>query len=342
MSISDALNRLSQGESLTVQQTKEIFDTIMGGDATPAQIGGILMALRSKGEAVEEITGAALAMRDASVKVDVDVEYLVDTCGTGGSGANKLFNVSTASAFVAAAGGAHVAKHGNRAASSKSGSADVLEEAGVNLELTPNQVGRCISEVGIGFLFAMAHHPAMRFAGPVRKELGVRTVFNLLGPLTNPISAKRQVLGVFDSGLLRPIAEVARELGSEHVLVVHAAGLDELSIGSTSEVAELRDGQIEEYQISPDDVGIPIQDVSELTCDSPTESLVLIKQALAGDQNKAATDLVALNAGAALFVAGVAGDLSHGVGLAQDLIASGQAAEKLKEFVAVTKVMSNA
>ena len=340
MNFSEALNQITQGDSLSVDQSKSIFDTIMAGDATSAQIGGMLMALRTKGESISEITGAALAMRQASVKVEVEVDYLVDTCGTGGSGEHKLFNVSTASALVAAAGGAHVAKHGNRAASSKSGSADVLEEAGVNLELTPDQVGRCIAEVGIGFLFAMAHHPAMRFAGPVRKELGVRTVFNLLGPLTNPTSAKRQVLGVFDPRLLRPVAEVAKHLGSEHVLVVHSDGLDELNIQGSSEVAELRDGNIDEYQINPADLGIESQDVSTLRCGSPAESFALIKAALTDAENKPASDLVALNAGAALYVAGIVGDLKNGVVLAQDLISSGQAGEKLKELITITKAMA--
>lgn len=341
MNIADALTFLTQGEDLSLHQTKAVFDLIMSGEATPAQIGGVLMALRTKGEAIPEIAGAALAMREASVKVNVEVENLVDTCGTGGSGTHKLFNVSTAAAFVAAAGGAHVAKHGNRAATSKSGSADVLELAGVDLELTADQVGRCIEEAGIGFLFAMNHHPAMRFAGPVRKELGVRTVFNVLGPLTNPASAKRQLLGVFAPNMQRPLAKVLEQLGSDHVLVVHADGLDELTVGGASAIVELRDGHIEEYSVEPADFGLDEHDVNELRCESPAESLQLIQSALAGNENQAASDLVALNAGAALYVAGVAGSLANGVAMAQDLIITGQAAEKFKEFVALTKAMTS-
>lgn len=342
MNISDALNILSGDEDLSINQAKALFDSIMGGEATPAQIGGILMALRTKGESVQEIAGAAMAMREASVKVAVQAEYLVDTCGTGGSGAHKLFNVSSAAAFVAAAGGANVAKHGNRAASSKSGSADVLELAGVNLELNPEQVGRCIDEVGIGFLFAMAHHPAMRFAGPVRKELGVRTVFNLLGPLTNPASAQHQVLGVFAPELQRTIAKVLQQLGSKHVLVVHADGLDELTVAGPSSIVELRDGQIDEYTVEPADFGLDEHAVDELHCDSPQESLALIQAALKGTENRAATDLVALNAGAALYAADIAQSMANGIAMAQDLIITGQALEKFKEFVALTRAMAEA
>ena len=341
MKISDALQLLTNGEHLSTHQARAVFDQIMSGDASPAHIAAILASLRTKGEEIQEITGAALAMRDASVKVDVDVEYLVDTCGTGGSGTHKLFNVSTAAAIVAAAGGAHVAKHGNRAASSKSGSADVLEAAGANIDLTAEQVGRCITEVGLGFLFAMSHHPAMRYAGPVRKELAIRTIFNLLGPLTNPASAKRQVLGVFERDLQRPIARVAEQLGIEHVLVVHADGLDELSVGGASQVVELHNGHIDEYTIEPADFGLEEHDVSPLRCDSPAGSLALIQSALSDDDNQAASDLVAINAGAALYVSGVAGSMANGVAMAQDLIITGQAAEKFKEFIAITKAMAN-
>lgn len=340
MNIAEALTSLTTGEDLSFHQTKAIFDLIMAGEATAGQIGGVLMALQTKGAAVQEIAGAASAMRDASVKVDVDIENLVDTCGTGGSGAHKLFNVSTAAAFVAAAGGANVAKHGNRAASSKSGSADVLELAGVSLDLSPEQVARCIKEVGVGFLFAMSHHPAMRFAGPVRKELGVRTIFNVLGPLTNPAAAKRQVLGVFAADLQRPLAKVLAQLGAEHVLVVHAHGLDELSVSGASSIVELRDGHLEEYTVEPADFGLDEHDVSTLHCNSPTESLALIQSALSGTENQAASDLVALNAGAALYAADVAGSLANGVAMAQDLIITGQASEKFKEFVALTKAIS--
>lgn len=339
MNITDALTTLTNGEDLSLHQSEAIFQLIMNGEATPAQIGGILMALRTKGESVQEIAGAALAMREAAVKVKVDVEHLVDTCGTGGSGAHKLFNVSTAAAVVAAAGGAHVAKHGNRAATSKSGSADVLEQAGVNLDLSAEEVGRCITEVGIGFLFAMNHHPAMRHAGPVRKEMGVRTVFNLLGPLTNPASAPSQLLGVFSADLQKTVARVLQQLGSEHALVVHADGLDELTVSGPSRVVELHNGHIDEYTIEPGDFGMDEHDISSLKCDSPEESLKLVQVALDGEESQVAADLVALNAGAALYVSGRAGSLANGVAMAQDLIMTGQAAEKFKEFIALTKAM---
>ena len=304
----------------------------MRGEATPAQIGAILVGLRAKGETPAEIAGAAMAMREAALKVDVDVPNLVDTAGTGGSGKHKLFNVSTAAAIVAAAAGAHVAKHGNRAASSVSGSADVLELAGVDIALNPEQIARCIKEVGIGFLFAQAHHSAMRFAGPVRAELGIKTVFNLLGPLTNPASAKRQVIGVFDPQWQRPMAEVAQKLGAEHVLVVHSQGLDEISASGESRVVELRDGHIEQFSIEPADFGLENQSIKGLRAKSPQESLELIQQALDGSQNLAATNIVALNGGAAIYASGVASSLANGVMMAEDVIMTGQSKEKFEDL----------
>ena len=336
--MNEALAALVAGRDLGRGQTRAVFDTIMGGEATPAQIAAVLVGLRAKGETVEEITGAVEAMRAVSTKVDVDVANLVDTCGTGGSGAAKRFNISTAAAFVAAAAGAHVAKHGNRGASSASGSADVLEAAGANLELEPDQVGRCIREVGVGFLFAVRHHAAMRHAGPVRRELGIGTIFNLLGPLTNPAGAKRQVLGVFSPAWQRPLAEVAQALGSERVLVVHSDGLDELSIQGRSVVVELNDGRIDSYEVSPSDFGLREKTMDTLRAETPEQSLGLIRSAL-NESNEAASDVVALNAGAAIYASGVATTLANGVVLAQDLIASGQASEKLKEFVDLTQMM---
>ena len=338
MKMHEALQNLATGEPLTQPQATAVFDLILTGEATPAQIGSILTALATRGETAEEIAGAATAMRAVSTKVAVDVPNLVDTCGTGGSGGAKRFNISTAAAFVAAAAGAHVAKHGNRGMTSKSGSADVLEAAGVALELTPEQVGRCISEVGVGFLFAVAHHPAMRFAGPVRRELGFRTIFNLLGPLTNPAGAKRQVIGVFSPDWQRPMAEVLRLLGAEHVLIVHSDGLDELSIHAPSSIVELKDAAIETREISPSDFGIRERPIDELAADSPKESLALVRAALTG-RNEAAADIVALNAGAAIYAAGVATTMAHGVTLAQDLISTGLANERLKELVDVTQAM---
>lgn len=336
--MSEALAALVAGQDLGRDQTRAVFDTIMGGEATPAQIGGVLIGLKAKGETVEEITGAVEAMRAVSTKVEVDVPNLVDTCGTGGSGAAKRFNISTAAAFVAAAAGAHVAKHGNRGASSASGSADVLEAAGANVELEPDQVGRCIREVGVGFLFAIRHHAAMRHAGPVRRELGIGTIFNLLGPLTNPAGARRQVLGVFAPDWQRPLAEVAQALGSERVLVVHSDGLDELSIQGPSVVVELSDGSIDSYEVSPTDFGLRVRTMDGLRAQTPEQSLGLVRSAL-NESNEAAADIVALNAGAAIYASGVATTLANGVVLAQDLIASGQATEKLKEFVDLTQMM---
>ena len=338
MQINEALAALIAKRDLSRGETRSVFDAIMGGETTPAQIAGVLIGLKAKGETVDEITGAVEAMRAVSTKVAVDVPNLVDTCGTGGSGAAKRFNISTVAAFVAAAAGAHVAKHGNRGASSKSGSADVLEAAGANVELEPEQVGRCIREVGVGFLFAVRHHAAMRHAGPVRRELGVGTVFNLLGPLTNPAGAKRQVLGVFSQQWQRPLAEVANSLGSERVLVVHSDGLDELSIQGPSVVVELDNGSIDRYEVSPSDFGLPECNMDQLRAETPEQSLKLIRSAL-NETNEAAADIVALNAGAAIYAAGVATTLENGVVLAQDLIASGQAAEKLREFVDLTRMM---
>ena len=339
MQMSDAIAGLVGHRSLSRADTRTVFDTIMAGEATPAQIAGVLVGLKAKGETVDEIVGAAQAMRAVSTKVDVDVPYLVDTCGTGGSGTAKRFNISTAAAFVAAAAGAHVAKHGNRGASSASGSADVLEAAGASIELDPGQIARCIREAGVGFLFAQRHHGAMRHAGPVRRELGIGTIFNLLGPLTNPAGATRQVLGVFAAEWQRPLAEVARELGSDRVLVVHSQGLDELSIQGASVVVELDGGSIDTYEVSPVDFEMREQDMDELHADAPAKSLELIRAALGGT-NEAASDIVALNAGAAIYAAGVSTSLGNGVGLAQDVIASGQAAEKFKEFIDLTRMMA--
>lgn len=341
MNLSDALNHLAEGGDLSVSEAHAVFGQIMTGEASPPQIAGVLMSLRTKGEVASEVTGAAQAMRDASTKVNVDVPHLVDTCGTGGSGSNKLFNVSTAAAFVAAAGGAHVAKHGNRGASSKSGSADVLETAGLSLDLDAVQVGRCISEIGVGFLFAQVHHTAMRFAGPVRQALGVRTIFNMLGPLTNPASVRKQVIGVFSTDIQQLIANAAMELGSEHVLVVHSQGLDEFSVTGPTHVVELRNQTIDEYDVHPTDFGIQNHDIGSLRADTPEASLALIKQALTADQNPAARDLVALNSGAALYASGVATDLKRGFELAIDLISTGQANEKLKELVDFARALHN-
>ena len=341
LSINEALERLIAGRGLSRAETREVFDVIMAGDATPAQIGAVLMALRMHGESAEEIAGAAEAMRHRSTKVAVTAPNLVDTCGTGGSGAAKLFNVSTAAAFVAAGAGAHVAKHGNRAATSKSGSADALEALGVNLDLSPEQIARCIKEAGIGFMFAPAHHGAMRHAAPVRRELGVRTVFNLLGPLTNPAGAERQLIGVFSPAWQQTVAEVAGLLGAARVLVVHADGLDELSIAGPSHVVELDAGTVREYDVAPEDFGLSRHDAEGLRATSPAQSADLIRAALAHEASPAA-ELVALNAGAAIYAAGVVLNFADGVAMAQDVIASGQARERLAELVRLTNLMVEA
>ena len=335
MDMPTAIAKVIDGGSLSKGEMNAVMRLIMTGEATDAQIGGFLIGLRLKGESVNEIVGAAEVMRELATQVKVNAAGLVDTCGTGGSGVNK-FNVSTASAFVAAAAGVRVAKHGNRAASSKSGSADLLEAAGANIMLAPDHVARCIDLVGVGFLFALNHHAAMKHAIGPRREMTVRTVFNVLGPLTNPAGAKRQLMGVYDRALVRPVAEVLQALGSEHVMVVHSAdGLDEISIAAETAVAELKEGQIAEYVIAPEDFLLKRGDLDELKVDSAAESLVMVKAALKGELEPA-SDMVAMNAGAAIYVSGQAIDLVSGVSMAQDAIGSGLATEKLKEFVDFT------
>lgn len=339
MEIKQALNTLVSGVSLTRAQMHQVMNQVMTGQATPAQIGGLLVALRVKGETVEEITGAAAAMRELASGVELDLDNLVDTCGTGGDGAN-LFNVSTASAFVAAAGGIKIAKHGNRSVTSTTGSADLLEAAGVNLALTPMEVARAVREVGVGFMFAPAHHGAMKHAIGPRKELGIRTVFNVLGPLTNPAGARRQVIGVCDINLCRLLAEVLLRLGSEHVLVVHArSGLDEIALQGETFIAELKAGVISEYTVTPEALGVKAGSMADLVVASASESLALIREALQNAKSpraENAANLIALNAGAAFYVGGAADSLKQGVHIAEDIIASGLAFEKIVELAEFT------
>ena len=337
MRIEEALERLFQRQSLSQEETGTVFRQVMSGEATPAQIAGLLAALRVKGETAEEVAGAAQTMREFATKVAVDVPNLIDTCGTGGSGV-KLFNISTAAAFVAAAAGAHVAKHGNRKMTSFSGSADVLEAAGANIGLSPAQVAHCIAEVGVGFMFAQAHHGAIRHAAPVRRELGTPTLMNVLGPLTNPASARRQVMGVFSADWQRTLAEVAKLLGGEHVLVVHSGGLDEITLDGPTHICELRAGDIAEYDIVPEDFGLASQSVDQLCADSVAASLALFNAALT-QPDSAAADVVALNAGAGIYAAGLATSFANGVTMAQDAIAAGLAKERLDEFVRITSLM---
>ena len=343
MNIQQALAQIVEGENLSRDDMAGVMRQVMTGEATDAQIAGFLVALRMKGETTDEIAGAAQLMRELATPVVVNAQNLVDLVGTGGDGAN-LFNVSTASSFVVAAAGARVAKHGNRSVSSTSGSSDVLETLGVSLALSPEQVARAIDEIGMGFMFAPAHHSAMRHAIGPRRELGMRTLFNILGPLTNPAGVKRQVIGVFSADLCRPMAEVLKMLGSEHALVVHSRdGLDEISIAAQTQVVELRDGGISQYEIGPQDFGLAVQDLSGLSVGSAEESAALIRGALAGSSDLAhqkAAAIIALNAGATIYVSGVSVSLAAGVAMAEDLLATGQAAEKLKEFVDFTQLMT--
>ena len=341
MDIKTALGKVVDQLDLSTEEMQDVMRQIMTGQCTDAQIGGFLVALRMKSETLDEITGAALVMRELASGVKINAERLVDTCGTGGDGAN-IFNVSTAAALVVAAAGGKVAKHGNRAVSGKSGSADLLEAAGVNLNLTPEQVARCVESVGVGFMFAPAHHGAMQHAIGPRRELGMRTLFNMLGPMTNPAGVKHQVIGVFTQALCRPIAEVLKRLGSEHVLVVHSKdGLDELSLAATSHIAELKDGEVREYDVSPEELGIKSRSLIGLTVEDSTASLKLIRDALGKRETEAgekAADIIILNAGAALYAADHATSLLEGVKLASDALYSGLAREKLNELIAFTEV----
>ena len=324
MDIQQALNNITKNIELTQSQMEDVMRTIMQGDATDAQIGALMMGLRLKGESIDEITAAARVMREFAIKIDVsDIPHLVDIVGTGGDGQN-LFNVSTASAFVIAAAGATIAKHGNRGVSSNSGSSDLLEKAGIHLDLSMQQTERCIREMGVGFLFAPNHHTAMKYAAAPRKELGFRSIFNLLGPLTNPAGVNRLVIGVFSNELCRPIAEVLKQLGAEHVMVVHSKdGLDEISLASSTYVAELKNGEITEWMINPEDVAIESQTLMGLMVEDSAESLALIQDALGKNKSakgEKAASMIALNAGAGIYVSGLSKDYKQGVALAHDII----------------------
>ncbi len=337
-----ALGRVAESIDLSTGEMQAVMRLLMTGQCTEAQIGAFLLGLRMKGESIDEITGAVSVMRELASKVELpSLDNVVDIVGTGGDGAN-IFNVSTASAFVVAAAGGKVAKHGNRSVSSKSGSADLLEAAGVYLQLDPQQVARCIEQVGVGFMFAQMHHSAMRFAAGPRRELGLRTIFNMLGPLTNPAGVRHQVVGVFNRELCRPLAEVLRRLGSAHVLVVHARdGLDEFSIAAPTHVAELQGGEIREYDLVPEDVGLPSQSLVGLSVESAADSLALVRDALGGRRTpsgRKAAEMISLNAGAALYAADIACSLHEGVQLAQDALHTGLAREKLDELASFTAV----
>ena len=335
MSPQEALAAARAGTDLSAEQMQDVMEEIMAGRVEPGLLKDLLIAWRDKGESVSEITGAARAMRGCSVRIEVDAPKILDTCGTGGDG-KDLFNVSTATAFVAAAAGATVAKHGNRAVSSRSGSADVLREAGVHLDLEPQSVRRCIEEIGIGFLFAPAHHPAMRHAAPVRKEIGTRTLFNLLGPLTNPAGARHQLIGLFDACWLVPYARTLEALGAERAMVVHSRdGTDELSLNAPTDYALLENGSISTGVLEPGMAGLGPVPAEALRADSAQRSLAMIEAAFAGEEGPVA-DLICWNAAAALHVADIADDLAQGVALARETLSAGAAAEKLQQLVSTT------
>jgi anthranilate phosphoribosyltransferase len=326
--------RLANGETLSRDDARQAFDIIMSGKANDAQIGALLMALRVRGETVEEITGAVEVMREKMLRVDAPDEA-IDIVGTGGD-ASGSYNISTASAFVAAGAGVPVAKHGNRALSSRSGAADVLMALGVNLELTPERISRCISEAGVGFMFAPAHHAAMKHVMPARLSLGMRTIFNLLGPLSNPAGVKRQMTGVFSRAWVEPLAQVLKALGAEAAWVVHGdGGLDEISPSGPTFVAELKDGAVRTFEITPADAGLEAHAFEEIRGGDAKTNAAALRAVLEGEKN-AYRDAVLLNAGAALVVAGKAADIAEGAALAAESIDSGKALAALEKLVEVS------
>ena len=333
MGFKETLGQLLERQDLTHEAMLGVMHQVMGGELTQAQIAAFLIALRAKGETVDEIAAAAMVMRELSIKVDIqDKAHLIDTCGTGGDGI-QTFNVSTVSAFVAAAAGAKVAKHGGRSVSSTCGSADVLEALGVNVNQTPQQVAASVNEIGIGFMFAPNHHSAMKHAAPVRRELGVRTLFNLLGPMTNPANAHRQVMGVFDQSLTTKLAKVLQQLGSEHVLVVNGAdGMDEISFTGDTFVAELKNGEVTEYLMNPAQWGLALHDVKDIQIQNSEESKAMILAVLNGKPG-AARDIVLLNAGAAIYVSGLVDTMQAGIEKAAAVIDSGAALQKLHQLI---------
>ena len=333
MNINQAIKAVISRQNLVESDMHDVMNSIMTGQTTDAQIGAFLVGLSMKGETIEEITASAKVMRSLATAVKLkSTDFLVDTCGTGGDGLG-LFNISTASAFVVAAAGGKVAKHGNRSISSKSGSADVLEAAGINLNLDPETISQCIEDIGVGFMFAPAHHSAMKHAIGPRKELAVRTIFNVLGPLTNPAKAPNQVMGVYDKDLVEPIANVLKGLESRHVMVVHSEdGLDELSIANETHVAELKDGHVSTYTIHPNDFDIQLGDLEKLKAENASESLALITDAFAGNIGPH-RDIIALNAGAAIYVSGIEDSLDNGILKACELLSDGGAQAKLDAYI---------
>jgi len=333
MNINEAIKAVISRQNLNENEMHDVMSSIMTGQTTDAQIGAFLVGLSMKGETIEEITASAKVMRALATSVELSSnDYLVDTCGTGGDGLG-LFNISTASAFVVAAAGGRVAKHGNRSISSKSGSADVLEAAGINLNINPELISRCIEEIGVGFMFAPAHHSAMKHAIGPRKELAVRTIFNVLGPLTNPAKAPNQIMGVYDKGLVEPIANVLKGLNSRHVMVVHSEdGLDEFSIAKKTYVAELKDNNISTYTVHPHDFGFEEGNLDSIKAENADQSLALINEAFSGKKG-VARDIIALNAGAAIYVSGLVNSLNEGIQKAKQVLSDGTAREKLEAYI---------
>ena len=337
--IKEALSKIVSGSDLTMAEAKEVMTEIMQGQTTPAQIGSFLTALRMKGETADEIAGCAQAMRENAVQVKPKQKLLVDTCGTGGD-SSGTFNISTTVAFVAAGAGLAVAKHGNRSVSSRCGSADLLQALGVNLGLNAEQLARCIDEVGIGFLFAPLMHPAMKHALGPRQEIGLRTIFNILGPLTNPANAKRQLLGVYDSNLAELMAEVLRAIGAEHAFVVHGAdGLDELSVTGPNKISQLHDSHIDTYYLDPQELGLPRAKLSDLAGGTIDDNVAITKALLKGEKGPK-RDVVLLNAAAVLVAGSKAKDLSEGLVLAAESIDSGKAFRKIDELVEMSQSFS--
>lgn len=336
MDIQQALQKVLNNKNLTIDEMCDVMRLIMSGKTTEAQLGGFLIGLRCKGETIDEIAAAVQVMRELATKVVINGQHVIDTCGTGGDGANT-FNISTTCAFVVAAAGGQVAKHGNRSVSSSCGSADLLEVAGVNLELSVEKVTQCVNELGVGFLFAPKHHGAMKHTIKVRKEMGVRTLFNLLGPLSNPAGAPNQLIGVFAKEWVEPIAQVLKKMGSHHVLVVHADdGLDEISIASATTVAELKEGEISTYTISPEQFGFERTSLNELAVVDAESSLVMVNSVLANKIGPA-RDIVLLNAGAAIYAANITESLAAGIKKAAQVIASGAARAKFDALIAYSK-----
>jgi len=333
MNISEAIKAVISKQNLNEGEMHDVMNSIMTGQTTDAQIGAFLVGLSMKGETIEEITASAKVMRALATSVELNSnDYLVDTCGTGGDGLG-LFNISTASAFVVAAAGGKVAKHGNRSISSKSGSADVLEAAGINLNISPELISQCIEEIGLGFMFAPAHHSAMKHAIGPRKELAVRTIFNVLGPLTNPAKAPNQIMGVYDKSLVEPIANVLKGLNSRHVMVVHSEdGLDEFSIANTTYVAELKDNNISTYTVHPGDFGLEEGNLDSIKAENAEQSLALINEAFSGKKG-VARDIIALNAGAAIYVSGLVSSFDEGVTQANQILSDGSAQDKLDAYI---------